>query len=103
MLWTQNAIISLISRVFSSYNEIVKDIDTETIIFDHTQIIFEKPLKINPLALLKNLSRHQKLIAAWPGEIKDNSLIYAKPGHPEYVKYHIEVDYTVVDLERIKP
>ena len=80
-------------------DEIVKDIDTETVLFDHIEILFEKSLKTNPLALLKNLSRNRKLIAAWPGIIKDESLMYAKPGHPEYVKYPIEVDFTVVDLD----
>ncbi|HHV07188.1 MAG TPA: BREX-3 system P-loop-containing protein BrxF [Firmicutes bacterium] len=83
-------------------DEIVKDICTETIIFDHIEILFEKPLKINPLALLKNLSRYRRLIAAWPGVIKDDALIYAKAGHHEYVKYPIEVDFTVIDIDRIK-
>ncbi len=81
-------------------DEIVQDIGTETILFDHIEILFEKPLKTNPLALLKNLSRHRKLITAWPGIIKNNALIYAKPGHPEYVKYSIEVDYTVFDIDQ---
>jgi len=83
-------------------DEIMQAIDTETVLFDHIEILFEKPLKTNPLALLKNLSRYRKLIAAWPGEIRDDTLIYAKPGHPEYVKYPIEVDYTVIDLDQME-
>lgn len=84
-------------------DEIVQDIGNKTILFDHIGILFEKSMKINPLALLKNLSRHRKLIASWPGAIKNNSLIYAKPGHPEYVIYPIEVDYTVLDMDELKP
>ncbi len=81
-------------------DEIINDISTEIVIFDHIEILFEKPLNIDPMALLKNISRHRKLISAWPGIIKDNTLIYAKPGHREYVKYPIEVDYTIIDIDQ---
>lgn len=81
-------------------DEIINGINAGTVIFDHIEILFEKPLNIDPMALLKNLSRHRKLISAWPGIIKDNTLIYAKPGHPEYVKYPIEVDYTIIDIDQ---
>jgi len=91
------------SLVVSQYiDEIVHDINSEKILFDHIEILFEKPLKINPIALLKNLSRYRKLIVIWPGEINDDTLIYAKPGHPEYAKYLIEVDFTAINLDQIE-
>ncbi|HHY42304.1 MAG TPA: BREX-3 system P-loop-containing protein BrxF [Thermoanaerobacterales bacterium] len=83
-------------------DEIVKEINEERLIFDHIEILFEKPLKVNPLALLKNVSRYKKLVTIWSGEIRDDVLTYAKPGHPEYVKYYIEPDFTALDINRIK-
>lgn len=53
----------------------------------HIDILFDSKLKINPVKLLENLSKVYKLIVDWPGEYKDNTLIYGEYGHPEYFTY----------------
>jgi len=58
-----------------------------TFIFKNIELLFHTALKTDPLRLFKNISRNKTLIVAWNGVIKDNYLIYAAPGHPDYKKY----------------
>ena len=51
---------------------------------DNTEIVFEPSLKINPVGLLKNISRNRSIVWTWNGNIEGNYLTYAYPGHPEY-------------------
>lgn len=50
------------------------------------EILFDKQLKQHPVRLLEQLSKRFNLIVSWPGEYKENTLIYATPEHPEYFK-----------------
>lgn len=51
------------------------------------EIIFDVSLKQDPLRLLQGLSRIRTIVAAWSGAAKDDCLVYAEPGHPEYRRY----------------
>lgn len=68
-------------------NSIIKSTTKNTFIFKNIELLFYNALKTDPLRLLKNISRNKTLIVAWNGVIKDNYLIYAAPGHPDYKKY----------------
>ena len=59
----------------------------DTFIFKNIELLFHAALKTDPMRLFKNISRNKTLIVAWNGVIKDNYLIYAAPGHPDYKKY----------------
>jgi hypothetical protein len=52
-------------------------------LLDNVELLFEPSLDLVPLGLLKKLSRERRLVAAWPGEFRDDTLSYAVPGHPE--------------------
>ena len=73
-----------ISRLLS---EIVSASATDMILLDNTEILFDVPLKQDPLRLLKGLSRSKTVIAAWSGYIEGDHLVYAAPDHPEYKRY----------------
>ena len=47
-------------------------------------LLFHPSLKIDPLALFRQISRHTKLIVLWPGEYKNGVLSYAVPEHKHY-------------------
>lgn len=68
-------------------NELVLARHTDTMLLDNTEILFDAELQQDPLRLLQNLSRNLTIVAAWSGSIVGNSLVYAKPGHPEYRSY----------------
>ena len=68
--------------------EIIEDILEEQgdlrLAIDNTEVIFNPDLKLNPLGLLKNISRNRMLVWTWNGEMDGNHLIYSHLGHPEH-------------------
>lgn len=71
---------------------------TNVILFDNIEMLFDVALRQDPLRLLQSLSRNKTVVAAWSGAINEGHLLYAKPGHPEYKRYPAE-DFLVVKLE----
>ncbi len=64
--------------------EIIEERGDLRLAVDNTEVIFNPDLKLNPLGLLKNLSRSRMLVWSWNGELDDDQLIYSYAGHPEY-------------------
>lgn len=84
-------------------NEIVESNHGSLLILDNIEILFEKHLKIDPLFLLKNLSRYKAIIAHWNGKVEDGHLIFAVPQHPDFVKYRVdEHDYILLNTVQEK-
>ncbi len=67
--------------------DILRGTETEVVILDNIEILFETSLKQDPLRLLQGLSRNRTVVASWNGEIKDKHLTYATPDHQEYRRY----------------
>ncbi len=67
--------------------EIVSNGGDETVLLDNIEVIFDIGLKQDPLRLLQGLSRNKTVVAAWNGNIVEDSLTYAAPDHPEYKRY----------------
>jgi len=53
-------------------------------LLQHIEILFDPVLQINPVRLLENISKRNRLIIKWPGKYTNGILIYAESGHPEY-------------------
>ena len=60
------------------------------LIVDNVEILFDRTLKLDPLDLLKRQAQSYRLVAAWPGRIRENRLTYAETGHPEHQDYAID-------------
>jgi len=60
--------------------------DTAAVCLDNLELLFEPSLQTQPLGLLKQLSRKRIVVASWSGRVENGWLIYAEPGHPEYVR-----------------
>ena len=78
-------------RGFSA-NELLRDITVSArsnapLLLDNLEVLFEPSLKINPLDLIKRLAHSRRVVAVWPGELRDDRLVYARMGHPEYRDY----------------
>jgi type II secretory pathway predicted ATPase ExeA len=76
-------------------SEIISAAQTEVVLLDNIEILFDPSLKQDPLRLLQGLSRHKTLVAAWCGSIDGPYMVYATPEHPEYRRYLIQ-DYLIV-------
>ena len=59
------------------------------LLIDHTELLFDRTLELDPLALLKKLAHKYRVVAIWPGELNGNHLYYADVHHSEYRKYSI--------------
>ncbi len=57
------------------------------LLLDNLEVLFEPSLKINPLNVIKRLAHSRRVVAAWPGEMRNDRLIYAGMGHPEHRDY----------------
>ena len=47
-------------------------------------LLFEPSLALDPLALLRDLSRSVRLVVTWPGSVANGTLAYAVPAHARY-------------------
>jgi len=84
-------------------NELLDQYHAEILVLDNIGILFEPHLKIDPLLLLKNLSRYRSLVVHWNGKIEEGHLIYATASHPDYKKYKIDkYDYIIIDTAQQK-
>jgi hypothetical protein len=84
----------------SELPDIIRDIiweaNSDLLIFDRIELLFEPSMQRDPLKLLQDCSRNRSLIVHWPGEAHDGCLTYAVPGHPEY-RHYANVDALIID------
>jgi Cdc6-like AAA superfamily ATPase len=90
---------STLSRLFS---QVINDSESEIVLLDNIEILFDKSLQQNPLALLQTNSKNKAMIAAWNGKIESERLIYAMPDHHEYRSYPIEKTGITIDLNSVQ-
>ncbi|CAK2057148.1 conserved hypothetical protein [Vibrio crassostreae] len=62
-------------------------------------VLFEPSLENDPMVLLKMVAKSQAVVAIWPGEITETSMVYSKPGKPDYKTYLLKElnDIQVID------
>ena len=61
--------------------------DRSTVFLDHIEMLFDPEFQQDPLSLLKGLSRHRTVVAAWAGAVDAVYLTYGIPGHREFRRY----------------
>jgi hypothetical protein len=66
-------------------------------LLDNTEILFDGPLRQDPLRLLQNVSRNRCVVASWNGAVTGSKLTYAESGHPEYRSYDA-ADASIVNM-----
>lgn len=84
-----------ISRVVE---QLVEAAGNDVVLLDNIEILFDRSLELNPLELLKKLSRNRTIVSTWGGRAEGRELVYADSGHREYRRYPIE-DFEVVEIE----
>ncbi len=78
--------------------EIINEADSDMVLLDNIEILFDVSLKQDPLRLLQGLSRHKTIIAAWNGASESGYITYAVPDHREYHRYPVR-DFLVASPE----
>ena len=77
-------------RVQPFLDEIVAEHESDVVLLDNIELLFDVALRQDPLRLLQGLSRSRKVAAAWNGSIEDRHIHYAAPGHPDYRRYPVD-------------
>lgn len=75
--------------------DLLKDLADEAacnglLLMDDIELLFDKSLQLSPLDLLRRHAHARRVIAVWPGELREDRLSYATTGHPEHQDYGIE-------------
>ena len=60
------------------------------LLMDNIELLFDRTLQLSPLDLLKRHAQARRVVAVWPGDLRDDRLSYATKGHPEHQDYGIE-------------
>ena len=84
---TERARVLQVSRILE---ELVNEADSDVILLNNIEILFDVSLKQDPLRLLQKISRNKTIVAVWKGRIDNDLLIYAIPEHPEYRRYPVK-------------
>lgn len=59
----------------------------DLLLMDNIELLFDTTLQLNPLDLLKRHAHSRRVVAVWPGELRDGRLAYADMGHSEHRVY----------------
>jgi len=76
-------------------NDILRELADERtvgdlVLLDNLELFFDRTLALAPLDLLKRLARSRRVVATWPGQLRNGRLTYAEIGHPEHQDYGLE-------------
>jgi len=71
-------------KVSELFKRIVKEQNTNILVLDHIEILFDPQLQQNPILLLEDISRNYTLIVGWKGQYYNKKLVYSEPDHDEY-------------------
>lgn len=77
--------------------EIINSKSQDVLLIDNIELLFDVSLKIDPMHLLKGMSRNKTLIISWSGQVDNGAVIYAESNHPEYKKYPID-NFNVISV-----
>ena len=67
--------------------EVIALVPGEMVLLDNLEILFDTALELQPLRLLQVLNRNRTIVASWNGSFQGGTLIYAEPGHPEFMQF----------------
>ncbi len=74
-------------KVVGLLEDLLDDAGDSGVLLDRIEILFEESLKVEPLTLLRSVSRRRLVVVMWSGEIEAGNLVYGVPGHREYRSY----------------
>lgn len=64
-------------------------------LLDHIEILFDPQLQVHPLRWLEQRAKDGDIYVVWPGDVDEQHLSYAAPGHPEHQRFDLASHPTV--------
>lgn len=62
-------------------------LEAEVILLDGIQALFAPVLQLDPLDMIRRLSRNHMIVAAWPGQFENGKLVFNQDGRLPYREY----------------
>lgn len=84
--------ISLISTAIHRLN-------ARVVMIDNVEFLFAPILNLNPVQMLKDLSRECPIIVSWRGSLEGNTLYFEHNGDPKYAKFTVDNPNHVISLD----
>ncbi len=66
---------------------ILSKLEAEVILLDGIQALFAPVLQMDPLGIIRRLSRKHMIVAAWPGQFENDKLVFNQDGRLPYREY----------------
>ena len=73
--------------------------NARVVMIDNVGFLFAPILNLNPVAMLKELSRECPIIVSWRGKLEGNTLYFEHNGDPKYAKFIVENPNHVISLD----
>lgn len=72
------------ASVEECFSDLLDTAESRLVCLDRLEILFEPSLRLDPVELVKGASRHQTIIASWPGRKEGRSFVFGPEGHPAH-------------------
>jgi len=59
------------------------------LLLDNLELLFDQSLQLDPIDLLRRHAHAIRVVAVWPGELRNGRLTYADMVHPEHQDYSL--------------
>lgn len=66
---------------------VLAQLEAEVVLLDGIQALFAPVLQLDPLNMIRRLSRKHMIVAAWPGKLADGKLVFNQDGRLPYREY----------------
>lgn len=71
-------------------DNVLTNLEAEVILLDGIQALFAPVLQLDPLSMLRRLSRKHTIVSAWPGQLENGKLVFNQDGRLPYREYDAE-------------
>jgi hypothetical protein len=77
--------------------DMIQEMESECVLVDNTEIVFDPALRLNVDGLLSTLCRNTVLVWTWQGKLQNGMAVHATNGHPEHRAIPV-TDFTVIEM-----
>lgn len=77
----------------------IRRLNARVVMIDNVEFLFAPILNLNPVQMLKDLSKECPIIVSWRGSLEGNTLYFEHNGDPKYAKFTLDNPNQVISLD----
>lgn len=86
-------------KAVSLLSAALRRLNARVVMIDNVEFLFAPILNLNPVEMLKELSRECPIIVSWRGSMDGNTLYFEHNGDPKYAKFTVNDPKHVISLD----